>query len=356
MLYLILTPVAIFVIVALMVVVGLEVTLLVFLMKNTFAENLNQVMAKIYTYTCMDELDMDDQDMENTLAPWLLAEVNMDELDMDDFEEAVIEEEEPKMRAKKGRNAKRRKNKMQATKRPGKDKSFELEGKGKTTENLEKVKVYPRPGTKGKEGQVGENTKGLRMKLSQLEKEERMEKDASGNLKEEVKDLENDMEMLMMNRKASGSKRSKANEKKMAKVDVVKKAQKKSLEARTLESMEKLAKIQDDIKTVKQELNTAESGGKVMSKDLEAFLEREIKDLEDELECPVCLEVSQTAPIYKCDDDHLICRFQIKINHKSPPALKRQSKLIPLTSRQCRPKLQECPQCRASLQGSYRRF
>ena len=316
-LYLILTPVAFVVILVLMVVVGLEVTLLVFLMKNTFAENINQVMAKIYTYACMDELDMDDEVMENTLAPWLMAEVNMNQLDMDDFEEAVIEEEKPKIRAKKGRNARRRKNRMQAAKRPGKDKSFELEGNGKTTENLERAKVEPKLVRRGGEGQVAEKTKGLRMKLSQLEKEERMEKDAFCNIEDEVKEMETAMRMLM-NRKASGSKRSKANEKTIAKVDVVKKAQKKSLEAKRLESIEKLAKIQNEIKTVKQELKAAESGGKVMSKDLEAFLEREIKDLEDELECPVCLEVAKTAPIYKCEDDHLICRFQTKINHKSP--------------------------------------
>merc|ERR1712029_612248 len=79
------------------------------------------------------------------------------------------------------------------------------------------------------------------------------------------------------------------------------------------------------------ELKAAKSGGQAMSKDLEVFLEREIADLEDELECPVCLEVAKVAPIYKCEDDHLICR-------------------------QCRPKLKECPQCRAALQGSYRRF
>ena len=43
--YLILTPVAFVVYLVLMVVIGLEVTLLVFLMENTLAENLNQVMA-----------------------------------------------------------------------------------------------------------------------------------------------------------------------------------------------------------------------------------------------------------------------------------------------------------------------
>ena len=40
--------------------------------------------------------------------------------------------------------------------------------------------------------------------------------------------------------------------------------------------------------------------------DLAEFLKVEIKDLEEELECPVCLEV---APIYKCSEDHLICRW-----------------------------------------------
>ena len=39
------------------------------------------------------------------------------------------------------------------------------------------------------------------------------------------------------------------------------------------------------------------------------FIERQILELEEELECPVCLEVATTAPIYKCLDDHLICRF-----------------------------------------------
>ena len=39
------------------------------------------------------------------------------------------------------------------------------------------------------------------------------------------------------------------------------------------------------------------------------FMDRQILDLEEELECPVCLEVTTSAPIYKCLDDHLICRL-----------------------------------------------
>ena len=49
---------------------------------------------------------------------------------------------------------------------------------------------------------------------------------------------------------------------------------------------------------------------------METFLEQQIVELELELECPVCLEVASTAPIYKCTDDHIICRcpFQYDIS------------------------------------------
>ena len=46
-----------------------------------------------------------------------------------------------------------------------------------------------------------------------------------------------------------------------------------------------------------------------MNINLEKFLTREIEDLRGQLECPVCMEVATKAPIYKCDDDHLICRY-----------------------------------------------
>ena len=61
------------------------------------------------------------------------------------------------------------------------------------------------------------------------------------------------------------------------------------------------------------------------------FMERQILELEEELECPVCLEGATVAPIYKCPDDHLLCRI-------------------------CRPKLSECPQCRVPLDLSFKRL
>merc|ERR1712107_112074 len=39
-----------------------------------------------------------------------------------------------------------------------------------------------------------------------------------------------------------------------------------------------------------------------------AILERQIKEMEEELECPVCLEVCLPGPIFKCSEDHLVCR------------------------------------------------
>ena len=52
-----------------------------------------------------------------------------------------------------------------------------------------------------------------------------------------------------------------------------------------------------------------------------AIVERQIKEMEEELECPVCLEVCQPGPIFKCSEDHLVCK-------------------------DCKPKMTECPMCR----------
>ena len=65
-----------------------------------------------------------------------------------------------------------------------------------------------------------------------------------------------------------------------------------------------------------QLVEEAADGGKKMRKVKEGnngilieFMERQIVELEEELECPVCLEVASAPPIFKCPDNHLICRF-----------------------------------------------
>jgi len=109
---------------------------------------------------------------------------------------------------------------------------------------------------------------------------------------------------------------------------------------------EKLAKLKEENKTLAQAVEAksreADEARKTMEEMFEAnlkvkpamveFLERQVAVLEEELECPVCLEVLTTSPIYKCADDHLIC-----------PG--------------CRPKVKICPQCREKYPpGSFKRF
>ena len=88
------------------------------------------------------------------------------------------------------------------------------------------------------------------------------------------------------------------------------------------------------IKLVKKKLNQteAEEEKKVPGNDMLTILEKQIKEMEEELECPVCFEVPKAAPIYKCSDDHLICK-------------------------ECRPRVGECPQCREVFAGvTFKRF
>ena len=51
------------------------------------------------------------------------------------------------------------------------------------------------------------------------------------------------------------------------------------------------------------------------NKTLVEFMERQILELEEELECPVCLEVASSPPIFKCPDNHLICRLFIHFSY-----------------------------------------
>ena len=65
------------------------------------------------------------------------------------------------------------------------------------------------------------------------------------------------------------------------------------------------------------------------SKEFLKFIECQISEKEQELECPVCLEVA-CSPIFMCSEQHLICST-------------------------CRPKLSNCPECRVVYKGKNRR-
>ena len=94
-------------------------------------------------------------------------------------------------------------------------------------------------------------------------------------------------------------------------VEEMKKKIEESKEASTLaikHQTEELENVQEKIRNVRKELDLAE-GRPQPNNDLEKFMARQIEELEEELVCPVCLEVTTKAPIYKCSDDHLICRY-----------------------------------------------
>ena len=74
----------------------------------------------------------------------------------------------------------------------------------------------------------------------------------------------------------------------------------------------------------------SQPGGRQGSRDrLVEFVMRSITEKEADLECPVCLEIAE-APIFMCQEMHLICS-------------------------NCRPKLKECPECRAPYKAQLRR-
>ena len=72
---------------------------------------------------------------------------------------------------------------------------------------------------------------------------------------------------------------------------------------------EKAQKEEENVKLRGENLKLQEEKLRKES-DLEKFIERQIGELREELECPVCLEVATKAPIYKCTDDHIICRYR----------------------------------------------
>ena len=210
----------------------------------------------------------------------------------------------------KGRNARRRKNKEKQSRR----------------DNEEKVEEKDKS-----EGDRESESEKLRMKLSLLEKEKEEEKEKINlmlkneteatlaledqvkitelenvSLEEEMKEIESALDALLK-RKSRVAEKQKSNELKFAEMEKQQTTLKQTVAAKKAESETKIARIEEEIEASKKITEKKEVGG---NRELENFLEGQILELEVELECPVCLEVATTSPIYKCLDDHLLCRLQ----------------------------------------------
>ena len=115
------------------------------------------------------------------------------------------------------------------------------------------------------------------------------------------------------------------------------------LQSHTTQMGAKLEKLETDIDSLQGMLNGDQSANTAepiqpeavttrASPELLNFIERQIKEVERELECPVCFEIASQAPIFRCEEEHLICS-------------------------QCREKVVSCPVCRVRYpRGSHKRL
>ena len=94
------------------------------------------------------------------------------------------------------------------------------------------------------------------------------------------------------------------------------KAEAQELEAKKVELEGENKKLKEKSQSLEAGQEAADGDKKMRSvkevnnKILIEFVERQILELEEELECPVCLEVASAPPIFKCPDNHLICRSE----------------------------------------------
>ena len=131
----------------------------------------------------------------------------------------------------------------------------------------------------------------------------------------EVSKIEAEIEMLNI-RKTEILQESEAADKEMKKLEKKKKKLEDFQHSYTTETKTKLKKLHTEIDSLQGMLSNPErtntdpappdpvTNG---SPELLRFIERQIEDVEKELECPVCLETASQAPIFKCEEDHLIC-------------------------------------------------
>ena len=144
---------------------------------------------------------------------------------------------------------------------------------------------------------------------SSLARESRLKivQEELGHLEEEIGDIEAAMESLMDRKQKIVEKQVEA-EKEVKELEERRKDSEKLTAAKIKDWMEKIENVQEELKVVQQKLQLVE-GRPTVSSDLEKFMERQVEELREELECPVCLEVATKAPIYKCTDDHIVCRY-----------------------------------------------
>jgi len=238
------------------------------------------------------------------------------------------------------KKSQKRKNKKKSKKDPtlGNTSQTEVLQPSKEALDKKKVKVKAELRSKISELELAEEAGKLKIttdieeenaKSSAIESKIKVALERRGHLRAKVDDVDSEIERLL-GEKRSVEKEQEEVEKEVAEMEKKKEVSKEAFALDIKQQREELEQVQEELENVRKELDLAE-GRPQGNNDLEKFMVRQIEELEEELVCPVCLEVTTTAPIYKCSDDHLICR-------------------------ECRPKLKACPQCRVDYPKEWKRF
>ena len=233
------------------------------------------------------------------------------------LEKVNNEQVEDKKTSGQKKKSRKRRNKEKSKKEPALGNTSQTEVLQPSKEAFdEKVKVKAELRSKISELELAEEAGKLKIS-SCIEEEnarssalERKIKDAlekKNHLRAKVEDITSAIERLLEEKRCI----EKEQEEVEKNVEEMNKKLEESKEASTLaikHQTEELENVQEKIRNIRRELDLAE-GRPQVNNDLEKFMTRQIEELEEELVCPVCLEVATKAPIYKCSDDHLICRY-----------------------------------------------
>ena len=175
--------------------------------------------------------------------------------------------------------------------------------------------------------------------IEQIEDSQAFRKKRISKIDAAVKDLATEMESLN-NEKRETVQECDAADENIKKIEKKKKKLENFLQSYSTEANTNIAKLQREIDSLQRLLNAPDNESEpveseVMTKanpELLQFMERQIDAVEKELECPICLEIASQAPIFKCEEDHLICS-------------------------KCRVKVRCCPQCREEYpEGPHKRY
>ena len=155
-----------------------------------------------------------------------------------------------------------------------------------------------------------------KIQRDQLAEKRRIQKEQEERRKEEQKKKEEDKKKIGLGKGRNARKRKKEEENKRKEKEILESQVGETVPEdveRNDHNFEE-AEIGENTKKAANEKAGAHekkeaADKKAANKTLIEFLEGQILQLEEDLECPVCLDIASTTPIYRCSEDHLICRW-----------------------------------------------